>query len=83
MHAPIRFPDVAVVYLVSAAAGGLSPTPGGLGAIELALVTGLTRTGAPAAQAAAAVLVYRTLTYWLPILPGFFALRLLRRRALL
>jgi uncharacterized membrane protein YbhN (UPF0104 family) len=37
--------DVMVVYLVAAATASISPTPGGLGAIEVALVTGLTRTG--------------------------------------
>ena len=42
-------------------------TPGGLGVIELALITGLAAAGGPRALVAAAVLVYRTLTYVLPI----------------
>lgn len=71
--------DVMVIYLVAAAAASISPTPGGLGAIEVALVTGLTRAGTPTTAAAAAVLLYRLVTYWLPVLPGFVAFRRLRR----
>jgi putative heme transporter len=42
-------------------------TPGGLGVVELALITGLAAAGGPRALVAAAVLVYRALTYVLPI----------------
>jgi len=42
-------------------------TPGGLGIIELALITGLSAAGGPRALVAAAVLVFRALTYVLPI----------------
>ncbi|MGD9794114.1 MAG: YbhN family protein [Acidimicrobiia bacterium] len=71
--------DVTVVYLVAAAAASLSPTPGGLGAIEIALVTGLSQTGTPAATAAAAVILYRLISYWLPVAPGYVAFRSMRR----
>ena len=42
-------------------------TPGGLGVIELALITGLAAAGGPRASVAAAVLIFRALTYVLPI----------------
>ena len=42
-------------------------TPGGLGVIELALITGLAAAGGDRALVAAAVLVFRALTYVLPI----------------
>ncbi|RBY92959.1 flippase-like domain-containing protein [Blastococcus sp. TF02A-30] len=42
-------------------------TPGGLGVIELALITGLAAAGGARAMVAAAVLVFRALTYVLPI----------------
>jgi uncharacterized membrane protein YbhN (UPF0104 family) len=42
-------------------------TPGGLGVIELALITGLAAAGGPRALVAAAVLVFRALTFVLPI----------------
>ena len=42
-------------------------TPGGLGVIELALITGLSTAGGQRALVAAAVLTFRALTYVLPI----------------
>jgi len=42
-------------------------TPGGLGIVELGLIGGLTKAGGDHAQVVAAVLVYRLLTYVLPI----------------
>jgi uncharacterized protein (TIRG00374 family) len=42
-------------------------TPGGLGVIEVALITGLSAAGGPRALVAAAVLIFRALTYVLPI----------------
>jgi uncharacterized membrane protein YbhN (UPF0104 family)/membrane-associated phospholipid phosphatase/tRNA A-37 threonylcarbamoyl transferase component Bud32 len=71
---------VAAAYLMGAAIGSASPTPGGLGAVEAALVAGLTRLAVPAGPAIAGVLGFRLVTYWLPILPGALALRFLRRR---
>ena len=70
---------VAAVYLAGSAVAAVAPTPGGLGALEGALVAGLTAAGAPSGPTIAAVLVYRLVTYWLPILPGFVAYRMLRR----
>jgi uncharacterized protein (TIRG00374 family) len=42
-------------------------TPGGLGVVELALITGLAAAGGARAEVAAAVLIFRALTYVLPI----------------
>jgi putative heme transporter len=42
-------------------------TPGGLGVVELALITGLSAAGGPRAMVAAGVLIFRALTYVLPI----------------
>jgi undecaprenyl-diphosphatase len=43
------------------------------------LVAGLTAAGAASGPAIAAVLTYRLITYWLPVIPGFVAFRVLRR----
>jgi glycosyltransferase 2 family protein len=66
------------VYLAGSAVASVSPTPGGLGAMEAALVAGLTAIGAPTGPAVAGVLAFRLLTFWLPILPGWLAYRALR-----
>jgi glycosyltransferase 2 family protein len=82
MHAfagAIGWTKVSLAYLGGSAVGAASPTPGGLGAVEAALVAGLTALGAHAGPAIAGVLVFRLATFWLPIAPGWFALRRLRR----
>lgn len=75
--------EVFVVYLASSAISALSPTPGNLGATELAFTAGLIAIGVPAGPALAAVLLYRLLTFWLPILPGLLAYRSLATRRLI
>lgn len=72
-----------VVYLVAAAVGAISPTPGGLGGIEATLVAGLVAIATPPAQASAAVMLYHLLAFWLPVAPGAFAFSALRRAELL
>jgi len=76
VHVPLA--DTVAVYLAGAAVASVSPTPGGLGAMEATLVAGLTAVGAPAGPAVAGVLAFRLLTFWLPILPGWLAYRVLR-----
>ena len=68
---------VAVVYLAGAAVASVAPTPGGLGAVEVALSTGLTAAGMPGASAVSAVLLFRIGTYWLPVPAGWLAMRAL------
>jgi glycosyltransferase 2 family protein len=68
------------VYLGAAALAAAAPSPGGLGAIEAALVAGLTGVGMLAGPAVSAVLLYRLATYWLPIGPGWLSWRVLQRR---
>jgi uncharacterized protein (TIRG00374 family) len=78
-HAPIGFSGAAVVYLTGAAIGSIAPTPGGLGAVEVALSTGLAAIGVPSTAAVSGVLLFRLATFWLPVPLGWLALRLLQR----
>jgi uncharacterized membrane protein YbhN (UPF0104 family) len=55
-------------------------TPGGVGIVELALVAGLVAAGGPRVGVVAAVLVFRALTYVLPIPLGLVAWVCWRRR---
>jgi len=71
---------VGVVYLAGGALGSLAPTPGGLGAVEAALSTGLAAAGMPTAAAVSAVLLYRVATFWLPVPSGWVAMQWLQRR---
>jgi uncharacterized membrane protein YbhN (UPF0104 family) len=71
---------VAVVYLAGSAIGSAAPTPGGLGAVEAALSAGLTAAGLPSVTAVSAVLLFRLMTFWVPVLPGWIAFSVLQRR---
>jgi putative heme transporter len=55
-------------------------TPGGLGVVELALITGLAAAGGPRAEVAAAVLIFRALTYVLPIPLGLITYVIWQRK---
>ncbi|WP_242448544.1 lysylphosphatidylglycerol synthase transmembrane domain-containing protein [Cellulomonas sp. WB94] len=71
--------EVAVIYLVGNAAGAAIPTPGGIGTIEVTLIGGLTAAGMNPGVAASAVVLFRLLTFWLPIPLGWLAMRHMRR----
>jgi uncharacterized membrane protein YbhN (UPF0104 family) len=59
--------------------GGLLPLPGGIGGIDGGLIGTLIVYGAPAAGTAAAVLGYRVILFWLPLIAGGIAFAALRR----
>ncbi len=75
----IPLASTAVVYLTGAALGSAVPTPGGLGAVEAALSAGLTAAGLPGAISVSAVLLFRTITFWLPVPVGWGAFNYLER----
>jgi uncharacterized protein (TIRG00374 family) len=55
-------------------------TPGGLGFVEAGLVGTLTLAGVPGPEALTATLLYRLVSFWLPIPAGGVAYLLFRRR---
>ena len=57
----------------------VAPTPGGVGAIEAALVAVLTGLGVDPAAALSIVLVFRLITYWMPVPVCWFFLGQVRR----
>jgi uncharacterized protein (TIRG00374 family) len=67
-------------YIAASVLASASPTPGGLGAVEAALIAGLVSIGVPVSQATPAVLVYRLITYWLVMLPGWVSLKVMEKR---
>ncbi|UQT56428.1 flippase-like domain-containing protein [Streptomyces durmitorensis] len=80
---PLTLASVAVVFLAGNALGSAAPTPGGIGAVEATLTLGLVAVGVPKDVAAPAVLLYRLLTLWLPVLPGWLFFNHLTRKGLL
>jgi uncharacterized membrane protein YbhN (UPF0104 family) len=78
--ASLAIPALVVVFLAASTLGSAVPTPGGLGAVEAALVGGLTTTGIPVGPALAAVLLFRIATFWLPAPIGWATFITLQRR---
>ena len=74
---------ISFVYLAGSTLGQAAPTPGGLGVVEAALAAGLTAAGLDSALAVSATLLFRTVTFWLPTVPGWFAFRNLTAKGLL
>jgi uncharacterized membrane protein YbhN (UPF0104 family) len=59
--------------------GGILPLPGGIGGIDGGLIGTLIVYGIPVAEATAAVLAYRVVLFWIPLVMGIPAWFLLRR----
>jgi undecaprenyl-diphosphatase len=79
----VTFAEIGAVYLGASLIAAAAPTPGGLGAMEAALVAGFTAIGMDPGTAVAAVLSYRLATYWLPVLPGWLSFHHLENRNLI
>jgi uncharacterized protein (TIRG00374 family) len=50
--------------------GSLLPLPGGIGGVEGGMIGAFVAFGIPVSSAVIAVLAYRTISFWLPTLPG-------------
>jgi uncharacterized protein (TIRG00374 family) len=77
------FITVTVVTMIGGTLASAAPTPGGVGAVEAALIGGLAAFGVPAGIAVPSVLLYRVLTCWLPVFVGWFLMRRLTEKQLI
>ena len=68
--AEVSWAEVLAVFAFARLATAIPLTPGGLGFVEGVLVTGLVGAGGDPDEVAAAVVVYRALTWALPIVIG-------------
>jgi uncharacterized protein (TIRG00374 family) len=69
------FITVTVVTMIGGTLASAAPTPGGVGAVEAALIGGLAAFGMATAIAVPSVLLYRVLTTWLPVFVGWQVMR--------
>ncbi|WP_225725799.1 MULTISPECIES: lysylphosphatidylglycerol synthase transmembrane domain-containing protein [unclassified Nocardia] len=74
------FITVTIVTMIGGTLASAAPTPGGVGAVEAALIGGLAAFGLPAEIAVPSVLLYRVLTCWLPVFGGWWIMRWLTAR---
>lgn len=76
---PVTLPQAILSYTMGNIVGSLVPTPGGLGGAEAGLYAGLVFFGYPDSTSLVAVLLYRLITYWLPLIPGYMSYHHLRK----
>ena len=72
--------DVLVLGYIIGYIANMLPVPGGFGILEAGLAGTLILYGAPATQAAAAVIVYHAIAFWVPSVGGLIGYARLRRR---
>jgi uncharacterized protein (TIRG00374 family) len=77
------FVTCTVVTMVGGTLASAAPTPGGVGAVEAALIGGLAAFGVPAAVGVPSVLLYRVLTCWLPVFAGWPVMRWLTEKEMI
>jgi uncharacterized membrane protein YbhN (UPF0104 family) len=80
--AQLDIPRILIAYSLGVWLGTSIPTPGGLGGLEAGLAAGLVAYHLPSAQAAAAVILFRLITYWFGLLLGAPAFYVSERRGL-
>lgn len=78
----LPFASILLVFTFGLGTGSVVPTPGGLGGFEAGLTAGLVAYGIDPAQALAAALFYRLVSYWLPLIAGAGAFVICQRRGL-
>ena len=81
-HQYLDYAQLMVVQIGAGMLGNAAPVPGGIGVQEAGLMAGLTAFGIPTNPALATVLVFRTITFLLPPVFGFFTLRRLRAQGI-
>jgi undecaprenyl-diphosphatase len=78
----ISFAELGAMYVIATTVAGAVPVPGGVGPLEAALTAGLVGLGVDPATAAAIVVFFRLVSYWLPILPCWLAYRYVQKHDL-
>lgn len=78
----ISFAQLGAMYVIATTVAGAVPVPGGVGPLEAALTAGLVSLGVDGATAAAIVVFFRVISYWLPILPCWLAYRYVEKNDL-
>jgi uncharacterized membrane protein YbhN (UPF0104 family)/tRNA A-37 threonylcarbamoyl transferase component Bud32 len=78
----ISFAQLGAMYVIATTVAGAVPVPGGVGPLEAALTAGLVGLGVDPATAAAIVVFFRVISYWLPILPCWLAYRYVQKHDL-
>ncbi|CAN5398843.1 hypothetical protein BH09PAT4_BH09PAT4_00470 [soil metagenome] len=83
LHVPLTVVAAAVALTAGVLAQSATPTPGGLGGVEAGLVAGLALSGMKLEHAIMITIMFRLITFWLPLGLGSIALLAAMRQKLL
>jgi len=83
VHGYLPLSSVMLAYSFAIWLGSVIPAPGGFGSVEAGLVAALVAFDVSLSQAVACVLVFRLISFWLPLLGGIPALFWSRRKGYL
>ena len=76
----LSLPSLILVQELSTVLATVIPVPGGIGVMEASLIAGFTAFGVPQSEAAAAAIIARMATFYIPPIWGWAALLWLGRR---
>jgi len=82
LQTPLPFVTILLIFSLGIGAGTVTPTPGGLGGFEAGLFAGFVAYGVSAPSALALALLYRLISYWLPLILGGLAFLAAQRQHL-
>jgi uncharacterized protein (TIRG00374 family) len=80
VRSPVPWSSLILAWSVGVGAASFDITPGGVGLVEAALAGALVAAGVHAAQAVAAVLIYRLISFWLVDAVGWMLYVATRKR---
>ena len=75
INTPLSFGTCLIAVVATNLLAGLVPIPGGIGVAETFMTGILVLAGLDEATAFAATITYRVITFYLPAVEGFFAMR--------
>ena len=78
----LTFRDILFVFISSILVAGLVPMPGGIGTTEIGLYFGFYVVGVDPVNFISAILIYRFINYWTPLLVGYIFFLNLRKNIL-
>jgi uncharacterized protein (TIRG00374 family) len=82
LNLSLSFAALVLVFTFGIGVGTATPTPGGVGGFEAGIAAGLVTYHVAGSAALAVALLYRLLSYWLPLVAGGLAFVVCQRRKL-
>lgn len=83
VNAPLTYFQSLLVFTAGLVGASVTPTPGGVGGAEAALTAAMVTLGVNTGTALSVALLFRGVSYWLPIVPGIIFFRIVQQKQLI